>query len=725
VTPGCFGEVAAKGSVFAAAGAVGNGAVGNGAVGNGAVAAAAVAACLAAGALFYPRTTRATKVSVSSSVPSRLTLRSSAGRTAWTLSLKLDHRTRPRKGRAKNVKPRLLEWKKSTTSGKGAAGGWRLDSTVTAPTATVTARLTGQARSPVIRLRVSVTYKKRVYVRRERVEVRSACRSLAYLARDEKWVELGSGQVGPGQVGSGPSSPPVFHHVDRWTDKQVRVESATKGSRGGWSVVGAAGLSGMTVGLAPASSHANRAAASLPGSSGGRTCSVRLELDDSRNHPVFFASRCKRYWYPPAPRVSRSRRLRTPGKTVTYDILLAAAPMGRFQKSRFPHGYRSAVVFTDHADQAAPGPLRALLLGRSDATFARPAGGFVGNNLSLTKTLFFRGTPRGQLTNPAIRKLAKKAASRSIEIGSHSATAGTDSPKLTKKALRFFRRYKGATWIDHQPDTNCEAYSCRGWWPGSRYFIADILHELGFSYVWAGTDTKLAGGSINLLEPSRPKRRAPLFFPYSAAPNRKDDALLWLFRTVWMYVTPKTFARRLSPAALKKLASERGIFIGHTYLDAHHPRGHRRHELALIRKDPKSSAYYLHPKAEKVLKDLARFQKQKKVWVATMKALGDHLVGWDRVAVHPLPSGKIRIVNPTAKPIPGFTLEVKKIVSRALRAGSSTTPARKNENDQKQPVRLEKADGWTRVVVDLPKRSTVILQLLGPSGSPIDFGATP
>lgn len=623
-------------------------------------------------------------------------------RIALQPSVLIDHRSRSRGGPRRDPPPIQIGRFRKTALHRGGSGNWALVSRTENATCRLTLTVHGQQTSPLVWFEVAILYKKKVFVRREHLRLTFPCQHLRYLGRAEKPVTVRS---------------PGWHRVDRWTHRRVEVRA----HGGRWSLLSATPLTGMSLHRFAVTAKRRRPdhraqprgrrRARHPGQGRARArtrqtrrpkrrCGLVLELDDSRNHPVRYAARCKRYWYPPARRLSRSRRPRFVKQTNHSRMLLRLGTGARLHKNRLPHGYRAAIVFADHADQSARGPLKALLLGRSDATFTKPQGGFIGNGLALTKTLFFRRAPFPQLSSPPFRRLVRRAARRSIEIGAHSATPFPDSPAVTRRFLQTLRKWGSSTWIDHQPDTNCEAFSGRGWQPKSRYFIADILADTGFRHVWSGHDMQLKKGQINMLRPSQPRRRTPLLFPFPASPRHKKTLLL--FRSVWFYMGPQALRRRLSRAALKKFISRHGLLVAHTYLDAHHPRGHRRHKLALIRRT-RRGVWYLHPQAEKVLNDLSRLQKKGVLWVPTVQQLITHLQRWDRIALIPAAGGRLKLSNPLAKKVKGFTFAIDRPVGRVSGARA----------------KIQRVGQRTWITLDLPAKRLTIVELRDPRGHPV------
>jgi len=488
---------------------------------------------------------------------------------------------------------------------------------------TVTVR-TGPA-SGLFSVDVERRYRRNVYVLREHLELRMPCRTARLLWRDERMIR---------------ARPGISYHVDRWTDRFV--EMTFSGRR--FALVDAPDLSGMDVFVGRL---INRRVAPR------RSCRIVLELDDHRNHLAVYAARCKRHWYPPSPRILRDRRFRRRGEVVENHVLFRVGQGPVVVKRRFPRGFDAAVVFTDHADQSAPGPLRALLLGRSDATIEHPVGGFIGNGLHLTKTLFARGGPSPQMDDPGVRALAGRAATKGIEFGPHSATPRRDSRLATEQALKLFSGL-GHTWIDHQPDTNCEAYSCRGWRRSSPFFLADLLFKSGFRYVWTGQDVRLRGGRLDMFQPLKWRFRPSILFPFQVSAGGRG--VLWLWRSVWYYRTPASLDRGLSQAHLDRLATQHGLFIAHTYLDDHHPPGHRRHRMALVLR--RAGIYVLHPAFRLVLARLGAAQRSGRIWVPSLGELADYLVVWNRIFVQPLSRNRFLVRNPSTHAIKGLVVTI-------------------------------------------------------------------
>ena len=67
------------------------------------------------------------------------------------------------------------------------------------------------------------------------------------------------------------------------------------------------------------------------------------------------------------------------------------------------------------------------------------------------------GSPESDLTNPEFLSILKQAQRAGLEICPHSASPNRETAADLEILLARFRHFEPATWIDHQPETNCEA----------------------------------------------------------------------------------------------------------------------------------------------------------------------------------------------------------------------------------------------------------------------------
>lgn len=347
----------------------------------------------------------------------------------------------------------------------------------------------------------------------------------------------------------------------------------------------------------------------------GRRVQVLPEAVEAR--PFVHDARCARDWRSPNAHLPLRARLRVPGDRLHARIQLVTGATVPLVKAPFPDGRRAAFVITDHADQS------------SLQTFEPLVRALLRHKIPITKALFARGDPeRPQLDDPRMRKLADELARGGSEIVPHSATPKPDERPVTKAALELFQRWRTRTWIDHQPETNCEAFGDQGFRSSGPYAIADLLAAKGYQYIWAQLDAP--PNELNLLLPRKLDRFAPTVWPLRRVDVGGPDGL-WMFRTVWAFVEANRFFKLYAPAELDRLERERGLHISHTYLETFHPKGTRFGLRNLLRpverkgRPGRPGEVALDPRFEALLADLAARQLRGSLWVPTLGRLGDRL----------------------------------------------------------------------------------------------------
>ncbi len=293
---------------------------------------------------------------------------------------------------------------------------------------------------------------------------------------------------------------------------------------------------------------------------------LALVLDDTASHPFQKYAACRAKWVrgQEAARVSAAPTSRAAGDEVTARatlLLLGADGFTPLVVERWAAGAQAAVVLTDHADATDTGALRAVLYGTSDQKAADYGKkGILGRKLKLTRTFFAR-KGKGTLEDDAeARALADELVAAGSEVGSHSISPAKDRRASVEKKLPVFAAWYSTTWIDHQPDTNCEALSNQGWEDSGAWGIRDLLVHQGYRWIWAATDVDTKNQVVNLFAPGRPAEAATPIFPLPADPR------LWVFRSVWFYAPAGELAAALDDTALDQLEAERGLFVAHTYL---------------------------------------------------------------------------------------------------------------------------------------------------------------
>jgi hypothetical protein len=429
----------------------------------------------------------------------------------------------------------------------------------------------------------------------------------------------------------------------------------------------------------------------------GKHVELRVELDAVDARPFTHDARCTKNWHEPNKHLPLPVRLRVPDERLTARVQLVEGATLPLAKTGFPDGRRAAVAITDHADQSTLRTLGAL------------AEGLLKYHLSITKALFAHGADRPQLEDPKVMKLADALSAAGSEIVPHSATPKRDERSVTSAALDLFERWKTRTWIDHQPETNCEAFGDQGFRTGGRFGIADLLAARQYQYVWAQADAP--PNELNLSMPKRLDRRAPTVWPIGRLDLGGPDSL-WMFRSVWVYLEAKRFYALYTPERLDQLERERGLHIAHTYLETYHPKRTKFGlKNLLVPADAKKGLpggpgdVKLDPRFDALLQRLGARQDRGTLWVAPLGTLADRLRAAAEVTYTLRDDGSVLLRAP--KPLPGATFVVR-------RAGVKVTLGGK-------PPRGLRADrDATTFWDDLPAGDTV-LALAAADGTALPF----
>jgi hypothetical protein len=379
----------------------------------------------------------------------------------------------------------------------------------------------------------------------------------------------------------------------------------------------------------------------------GKTVTLRLDLDSADARPFLHDARCTANWKMPNQHLPTPVRLRVPDEKIIARLRFYDGQAVPLSKAHFPDGRRAAIAWTDHADQTTARTLEVL------------AKGFLSHHLMITKALFSHGTDRPQLEDPKVVKLADDLAAAGSEVVPHSATPKPDPRLVTQAALDKFERWHTRTWIDHQPETNCEAFGDQGYHVGGKFGIADLLAAHQYQYVWAEDDA--SPDELNLLLPTHIERRAPTVWPIGRLDLGGPDGL-WMFRTVWSFLEASRFYRLYGPDRLNKLEDERGLHIAHTYLETYHPKKTKFGlKNLIIPAEPKGvpggpGAVKLDPRFDALLAALELRQERGTLWVPTLGGLADRLRSVAEVTFTLLPDGTATLHSP--RELPGATFVV-------------------------------------------------------------------
>ncbi len=515
--------------------------------------------------------------------------------------------------RANLLTSRALDWSPlRLTSSPG--GAWTLRAQARAPEATYTLTLEGVTHAPLITARVRVNYHRDVLVQREVLRWPLPRQSLPQgLSRAYTWSTLTrdhhSAQASPRQLA--------------WPALSLIAHDAP----GLW----------VRTGSKPA---------------------LEVELDHVELHPF------KRYDACPTtaqyPSLALDETPRRAGESTSYTLswlLRDGAPLPL--PSRFPAGHLAAIAFTDHADQGSAARTEALTFGHTGAlSEPNPTRGMVSHGLSLTKTIFLKRSPgyQPQLDDPAFAHLVDAMRARGVAIGLHSVSGATDTRHSTREALREALPRTGPlrTWIDHQPNTNCEALSNQGWDPSSPYYMLDLLQEHGTRTLWAVHDVVVPGNHLNMLSDQGPARR-PVIYPHARLRHGPEGAPPLVFNSAWFFIDREALKRRFADANLDRLQRERGLLLAHTYLDNARAEG-KLANRALLEAGP-GRTMRLRDDADDLFARLGQRQARRELLVGDVDHIAHHLYHAMRVRLLPAPDG-LTIIHAGAEPLRGFTLRL-------------------------------------------------------------------
>jgi hypothetical protein len=384
---------------------------------------------------------------------------------------------------------------------------------------------------------------------------------------------------------------------------------------------------------------------------------LRVELDNALSHPFQPFRDCwaQYHHWEDRKRDDFSALVHAAGDRARMEVRFFVARLEGPYLLRFPRGFRAALAFTDHADQSSLPRLAALMYGDSTAPRDGHAG-FARHGLSMTKTVFYRTKApyAPQLDDPAYRALVTRLMGDGIEVGTHSVSGKRDSRKELEEGLTVLAQLTGArVWIDHQPETKCEAVASRGYQETSEYHTTDLLQRFGYRYVWADTDVSEMPDHINLFAPELPRAHTPILYRHKLV-DKGMEPPLYLFSAVWRAEPLGHFLAHYAPRELDLLESERGIHIAHTYLDTFHTSGHMA-AWNLLEEMPFHSLR-LKKAADDLFKDMQQRQEQGRLWVAGVGAIADHLLAIASVRLEHGPGGAISVVNGSDAAIRGLSL---------------------------------------------------------------------
>ncbi len=396
------------------------------------------------------------------------------------------------------------------------------------------------------------------------------------------------------------------------------------------------------------------------------------------------------------PRRSQPLAPRAPGQEDRLRARLFPLPAGaRFLPvvvERWPRGARAAVVFTDHADRTDPDALRAVLWGDSAPATTEREGGFLGHGVKLTRSFFVHGRG-GSLDDPEIRALADDLVRAGSEVGLHSITSERDGREAVRAGLADAAPWAPATWIDHEPYTNCEAVSAQGWRAGGPFGVRDLLAAAGIRWVWAAGDEGAGAPRIENLLGGRPDEARAAVAPFPLDPR------LWTFRSSMFYASPAALAAALSDPELAALEEARGLFVAHTYLGPSARTTHSPDHLArLVVRPTPDGRLLLDPALDAALARIAEHVRAGRLASLTWAEAGDRLRALGDVELAYLPDGALELRNPGPTAVAGLTLSIP------------VPPEVELSVDGAAPVAREDDQGGARIWLDLPAGGRAVLR---------------
>ncbi len=372
---------------------------------------------------------------------------------------------------------------------------------------------------------------------------------------------------------------------------------------------------------------------------------VELELFSSSARPFGHLPRCGHVWRDIHGRVALLDRFLHAGDKLSASGQLLRGETRPLALSPWPAGRAAAFVITDHADQSSGETLHALLAGASDADLEHPIGGLLGHGIPITKALFLRGGARHggarpQLEDASFVALAERMRAAGNELVPHSATPLPDQRATTEQALVWFAARGAHTWIDHQPQTNCEGFCQAGW--HARTGIADLLAAHDFRDVWDLSEW--AGPELDERDPRHLERAAATVWPLGRLEADGPESL-WMFRSTWAFIPTGQFFARYAPAKLDRLEHDRGIHIAHTYLETLHPKRTFFGQRNLMLRSP-NGRVTLDPRFEALLADLHRRSERGSLWVAPLGPVADRLRALRQVRLRVSEAGQLSVTRP-------------------------------------------------------------------------------
>lgn len=356
--------------------------------------------------------------------------------------------------------------------------------------------------------------------------------------------------------------------------------------------------------------------------------------------------------------------------------------------SKFPNGFESAYIFTEHADYTDLRTHLAVCFGNDSAINLKNCKeGFVGNNIPVTKSIFYSNedkvnnseslldfnTPIASWKeNLEFRKLIDELYKMNWDIALHTPDHYTTSAATMTEALgRFKEKYNSSTWIDHGydngPADNREDLMCDALVTGSKNYSLALWQEFGVSNVWNSwyedqKEIKVLGFDQHLqinypfLNTSCPK---PLLFKHKSL---SANITHWLSNSIVDYDSPQWWSYYFNKNVLDRLCINKGIVINHCY-----PARVKEKQFFWIKE---GNVFKIHPEFEKILKLLNEYQSANLIWLCTVKELISFKERLESVGLSYF-KNSVRVTNKGLKDIEGLTLVIPSEIALNYKEGFS------------------------------------------------------
>lgn len=333
---------------------------------------------------------------------------------------------------------------------------------------------------------------------------------------------------------------------------------------------------------------------------------IWINLDFEYDHPFIHIPLGYNYNY-----VNLSASKISAGTLSEHEITLEQLnnPKLVIHPTRFPHGFLSGMIFTEHADNTNLMTQRAVYFGNSSIHSSDSAiGGFVKHSIPVTKSIFYTNNSKSNNSNWNEEFYEEDISAKSnkeyqfflnelfkrgiYEVALHSADPVTESHSDTKEALEYVsQNFKSKTWIDHGMSSgsiNREAFVSDGLDSSSDHFRGDLWKNYSIKYFWNSSYEKLSDcsslrakfadfrilqliyclsdryfGDINNLRYSDGEQvPTPVYWRNN---YQSGDFISWGTQRHAGHHSAKLWSFILRDEVIKKLINEQGLAIIHFY----------------------------------------------------------------------------------------------------------------------------------------------------------------